>query len=247
MSLKNYFTRRTKPEQTTDAIYSFEYNNETINYTIVFSQRRRTIAIYKSSSKLEVKAPVGCSLDVIHKFVVSKGEWISKHTPASPVAKIEYTNGSKHLFLGESFTLNVELGARAMVELRDDVIYVRALRQESVEKALNNWYLYKAKNIIPSIISGDVISFATKYRKSPVSIEYKPVKTYWGQCSTSGLIRLNSELIRAKKEHIQYIICHELCHLVHHNHSKRFYDLLDEVCPDWKTRKNELSELVKLR
>lgn len=247
MSLKLFFTKRSKLKENLPMIYSFVYNDITINYTIVFSSRRRTIAIHKSSTKIEVKAPAGCSLDVINKFVCTKGEWILKTNTTTPVIPIVYTHGSKHLFLGEYYTLDVQFGVRAGVEINDGVIYLKALRQTSVEKVLKSWYLLKAKELMPNIISTDIISFASKYKKSPVDIEYKSVKTYWGQCSNRGLIRLNSELIRARKGHIQYIIFHELCHLIHHNHSKRFYDLLYEVCPDWKERKIELKELVKLR
>jgi predicted metal-dependent hydrolase len=69
------------------------------------------------------------------------------------------------------------------------------------------------------------------------------MKSRWGSCSTSGSIRLNSQLIKTPLACIDYVILHELCHIAEMNHSQRFYHLLDQVMPEWRGVKKELDKL----
>jgi len=82
-------------------------------------------------------------------------------------------------------------------------------------------------------------------------VENKPdirlftMNTQWGNCSPSGVITLNPHLIKAPTICIDYVILHELCHLVEHNHSDRFYQLLKQVMPDWEVRKEKLDNMAE--
>ena len=67
------------------------------------------------------------------------------------------------------------------------------------------------------------------------------MKTRWGSCRARGAITLNLKLMQVPKPYIDYVIAHELCHLVEHNHSPRFYALLDRVMPDWRERRRGLN------
>jgi hypothetical protein len=67
------------------------------------------------------------------------------------------------------------------------------------------------------------------------------MRTRWGSCSAAGTITLNLKLMEVAKPYIDYVIIHELCHLVEHNHSRRFYLLLDRVMPDWRERRERLN------
>jgi predicted metal-dependent hydrolase len=68
------------------------------------------------------------------------------------------------------------------------------------------------------------------------------MKSRWGSCGANGAVTLNLKLIQVGKPLIDYVIVHELCHLVEHNHSKRYYALLDRMLPDWRTRRQRLNE-----
>ena len=225
-----------------------------IPYTINYSSRRKTISISirKSSLIVEIKAPLGYSESKIHKLVSEKQDWIVKniaqiaeHYKSNP--KTEYTDGSQHLFLGELYTLQLSLGHRASVNIEGNTIQLKALKQESVEKVLRAWYRHQAEMLFPEIIAQDVLDFSNQFNRCPSKIEYRYSVSYWGLCNQDMRIKLNIELIKSRKEHISYIMCHELCHLIHRNHSKQFYDLLTQVCPNWKQLKVELNNLVRIR
>ena len=70
------------------------------------------------------------------------------------------------------------------------------------------------------------------------------MKNRWGSCTKSGRILLNAELVRASRDSIDYVITHELCHLVELNHGLRFWQLLRRIMPDWKERRAELNRLA---
>ncbi|HAD80758.1 MAG TPA: hypothetical protein DCF99_17295 [Flavobacteriaceae bacterium] len=79
-----------------------------------------------------------------------------------------------------------------------------------------------------------------RFKEYEISLSHKFLKKRWGSCATNGNILLNTELIKASKICIEYVIIHELCHLIHPNHSKDFYELLTELLPNWQKIKHKL-------
>lgn len=226
----------------------------TIEYSVTFSTRRNRLAIviYNSTGKIEVRAPMEYDTDKIAFFLMEKSTWIinqlSKISKQEQITqKVTYENGTKHLFLGQLYTLNIIPGNKNEVKLDGDNIIITKRGSKSPEKLLLEWYLFKANELIPQIIALDVISFFNKKKKHPKTVSIKMVKSYWGVCTYDGIIRLNGHLIKAKKEHIRYIANHELCHLIHRNHSPNFYALLSVIYPLWSEYKQQLNSLVSLR
>lgn len=83
-----------------------------------------------------------------------------------------------------------------------------------------------------------------KYEVEPNKLEIRKMKHRWGSCSTNGRILLNPELIKAPKACIEYVIVHELCHLVHGDHTKAFFDLQQKEFPEWKKWKRKFENLL---
>ena len=73
------------------------------------------------------------------------------------------------------------------------------------------------------------------------TLEIRRMKSRWGSCTRAGKITLNLRLMHVAKTEIDYVIVHELCHLVEHNHSKRYYALLDRMLPDWREHRQRLN------
>ena len=86
-----------------------------------------------------------------------------------------------------------------------------------------------------------------KYNARPSAIYIQEMGNRWGSCTPKGKIILNTELIKAPKPCIEYVITHELCHLLHHDHTKAFFELLEAEMPDWKRWKNKLEKFMAQR
>lgn len=186
----------------------------------------------------------------VRKFINEKETWLIKKIAQGAARREnhiarEYRHGAIHLLLGKEFTLNVIIANRRIAPLFEEGILTVIVSDETrIEKAVRKWYATIAPALFTKIISPVMTDFKMKYHKSPAELEYKFVTSYWGVCTSRGCIRLNNELLRAPKECIEYIIAHELCHLVHQNHSTKFYALLTEFMPDWKQRKELLDKTI---
>lgn len=111
------------------------------------------------------------------------------------------------------------------------------------EKVLDQWYKEKAIIYFDKIVEESLLLFS-RYNIQKPNIQIKKMQKRWGSCSVSGNITLNLELIKASKGSIEYVVIHELCHLIHHNHTKTFYDLQESIMPDWKKWKEKLEKIM---
>jgi len=112
---------------------------------------------------------------------------------------------------------------------------------------IENWFLKTAKKQFYNIAEPLMRNFFTKHNlKSHNSylISLRKMPTRWGSCTPKGKIILNPELIKAPKGCIEYVIVHELCHLVHHEHTRKFVDLMTKEMKDWEKWKMKLEKLL---
>ena len=114
---------------------------------------------------------------------------------------------------------------------------------EYLEKKLNEWYKEKAIFHFEELLDSSLEKF-NKYKIEKPILDIRLMQKRWGSCTKSGKIILNTELIKAPKGSIEYVVIHELCHLVHHNHNKEFYDLQNRLSPDWKKWKEKLEQTL---
>lgn len=223
---------------------SLEINdNRSIDYVIEFSTRKSlTISISKKDKKLIVKSPLGLSLTYIKNFVVTKRSWIEKQCNIiendTSFIEVSYENGSSHVILGREYILEIHSANKTEIFTTDSgKLIVNCRSNTNVEAAIKKWYATIAPNVFMQIMRPIIDNFGSKYNIYPSGIEYKFVKRYWGQCTSKRLIRINLGLIHQPQAAIEYIILHELCHLVHQNHSKKFWELVEKEMPDFKERK----------
>ena len=215
-----------------------------IDYKIIRSSRK-SIAIYvHRNGNVEVRAPKKVPESVIHAFVREKQHWIEKKQTEwqalPPVLSPEYKEGSEHFFLGESFRISFsESGPE------EPVIFLRIKDQseDSVRRSLDRWYRKEA-----GILFSERYEFWLEqltYLDLPQStLALRKMKRRWGSCSRKCVITLNTHLIRYPLDCIDAVIVHELCHLLEFNHSRRFYALMDEAYPRWKTADAMLKRLA---
>ena len=181
-------------------------------------------------------------------FRSKKAPWIIRQQnfflsfhPKTPARK--YISGETHLYLGRQYRLKVLKGKRNAVTYKGRHIEVFSKNKNKAKELVKSWYRQKAKEKF-AVIAEPLIQRFKKYGVEPSGIYIQEMKQRWGSCTPNGKIILNPELIKAPKRCIEYVIIHELCHLIHHDHTQKFLDLQTKEMPDWKKWKTRLEHLL---
>jgi len=227
---------------------SIQFGSKNIGFSIEYSDRKTLGITVTPDMDVLVKAPMDTTLDKIKEKLEKKAPWIIKQQSFflsfhPKTTKRKYINGETHLYMGRQFQLKVEEFTKESVKLKGKYIEVKTFDRSRVEFLVNQWYLEHAKTKLYQIAEPLIEKFR-KYKVEPSSIVFRNMPTRWGSCTPKGKIILNPELIKAPKACIEYVIIHELCHLVHHDHTQRFIDLQTKEMPDWEKWKMKLETLL---
>ncbi len=218
-------------------------------YSVVYS-RRRTLGIHiYPDLRIVVRAPKRISLRRIMTFVHERTAWIEKkiaHFQAQPPPpqQLKYHHGEQHTYLGNDYTLNIKPSTPTGVTIIGKHITIAAGRNTSpprIERLFNKWNRAQAEILFSARLQHCRALFYGKKAK-PTRLRLRRMKSRWGSCSSKGAITLNTHLMRVQLPLIDYVITHELCHLIEHNHGARYYELLGKVMPDWRARKKLLNQ-----
>jgi predicted metal-dependent hydrolase len=205
-------------------------NVASLSYSLVKSSRKSISIIVHPDGRVVVKAPKRATNGQIHEVLKNRMGWIEKHRKRFEEQRLKnperkFLSGERHLFLGEEFILRIRKADVNRVMLNCEYIDVECVDESIVEELMRQWHLS---------------SFRSIYNVAPARITVKHMRSRWGSCSSRKAVSLNSKLIMTPERCIEYVMVHELCHLIHFNHSENFYSLLTEILPDWKERKKEL-------
>lgn len=225
-----------------------QFGSKEITFQIEFSNRKSMGIRVSPDLEVLVKAPQGVSLEKIKEKLKNKAPWILKQQsfflsfyPKTPARK--FVGGETHLYLGRQYRLQIQIAPQESVKLKGQFIEVCAKNPSRVKALVKDWYLKNAKAKFENIAQTLSKKFE-KYKVAPTAVILREMPTRWGSCTPKGKIILNPELIKAPKACIEYVIIHELCHLVHHNHTQAFIDLQTKEMPDWEKWKNKLESLL---
>ena len=156
--------------------------------------------------------------------------------------RMGYLDGEVVPFLGDSLVLRLYEGDQA--EQRGNELLVPMGDEENTRRLVRGWYSDQAALILPEIIE--------QYRTLPwlegrlPKWRHRFMKSQWGSCSAKGTISLNTHLVRTPRSLIEYVVLHELCHIKHHDHSRRFHALMSAHMPDWPQRSKALRRHISL-
>lgn len=229
--------------------YSITYGQETLSFDLLFSRRRTMqIAVYPDG-RIAVKAPEGIPVDEIKKRVLNRSRWIrskqiyfQQFKPRTPPR--HYISGETHLYLGKQYRLKVISDAEPSVKLcrgRLTVSVKDGANPAVVKAALDRWFAEKAVQHFSASFERCWPVFEKQGYKRP-NLKIRTMKTRWGSLSSKGNLTLNTKLVCAPRECIDYVLTHELCHLTHRNHGPAFYRLLEQTLPGWKKHKSKLEQ-----
>jgi len=211
--------------------------------------RAKTLAItVRPDLAVEVTAPIGTPLERIRAKVCKRGAWIrqawrefERFHPLQPPR--EYVPGETHRYLGRQYRLRAVSGPIAGVVLRRGYLDVTTPDPPSsavLGHLVRSWYAERAGEVFGERLAACHRLAVVEGIPLPALL-VRRMTHRWGSCTPAGRIILNLELLKAPCECIDYVIMHELCHLVEHNHSPRFWRLLQRVMPDWEDRKKRLN------
>lgn len=211
--------------------------NKEISIKII-RKNRKTISIkILSRTEIIISAPLFINDEKIKEVIKSKENWITEKLKAIQVEeKTDFREGI--LFLGISYSViihNVKHNSLKLIFDKNNFnVYVpenltEEDRHANIKGLFIKWYIDNARKIFQ-----DKVKFYSNILKvTPKRIAIKDQKSRWGSCSSKGNINLNYRLVMAPMEVMDYVIVHELCHLIHLNHSKEFWALVKEVFPNY--------------
>jgi len=225
-----------------------QFGSKQIDFHLAFSERKTLGITITPELLVFVKAPMDAPLEKIKAKIKKRASWIIKQQnfflafhPKTPAR--QFISGESHLYLGRQYQLKVTLGKESAVNYKGRFIEVIAKDKNDAQNLIKQWYRERAK-IKFAEIAEPLIERFKKYQAEPKSLYILDMPKRWGSCTPKGKIILNPELIKAPKGCIEYVIIHELCHLIHHNHTKAFFDLQTKEMLNWEKWKTKLEKLM---
>jgi predicted metal-dependent hydrolase len=207
-------------------------DNLNIEIRYLRKARRGTIRILPNST-VKVTVPFGVPEIEIKKLLLAKADWILKKQRALEQVqnqrKINFVTGQLLPFLGEELQLKIIEGYAPVVKSHDQLIVSVPKAEDEIEKyvksVLVKWYKARALEKIQQ----HVAHYSSLLAVKPKSIAIKNYKSRWGACSSKGALIFNWQIVMFSQNHFNYVIAHELCHLKEMNHSKKFYQMLEDL------------------
>jgi len=227
---------------------AIQFGSKQIDFQLEFSNRKSLGITVTPDLDVIVKAPIDTTIEKVKEKLRKKAPWIIRQqsfflTFHPKMTDRKYVGGETHLYFGRQYRLKIIFDPVESVKLKGKFIEVTTLDKAKVEELVSNWYLHNAKKKLHTIAI-ELIEKFKKYKVEPSSIVLREMPTRWGSCTAKGKIILNPELIKAPKGCIEYVIIHELCHLIHHDHTQKFIDLQTKEMSNWEKWKMKLEKLL---
>lgn len=207
------------------------------------------LSVLPPMGKVRISAPRNTSDEAIRLFAVAKIAWIKKQVEkfeSQPrQSEREYVSGESHYLWGRRYRLAIRHTNRANnIELKGKKL-ILTVREKSTqqqrERVMNEWYRNELKDKIPSLIEKWEQIIGVKVDSWGV----KNMKTRWGTCNRKDKrIWLNLQLAKKPIKCLEYIVIHELVHLLEKNHNTAFVDYMDKFLPNWRVIKDELNSFI---
>ena len=205
------------------------------------------LAVYPPDGCIRIAVPEIIDDEAVRLAIISRYEWIKRQTKSfqdqARESKREFTTGESHFYLGRRYLLDIFYTSKSpYVEIRNKKIIVLNINRkhgvETRKKLLSDWYRKEMKKILPPIIRKWEIKSGLKV----YSYGIKRMKTKWGSCNPAHKrIWINLELIKKPISCIEYIVVHEMVHLLEPTHNENFISHMNRILPGWKNLRDELN------
>lgn len=206
------------------------------------------LSVYPPTGRVRISAPLNSNLDTLRIYAISKLPWIKRNQTKlqnqERETPREYLERESHYVWGRRYLLKIiELDAPPKIELKHSqlVIYVRPNTQiYQMQVILDAWYREQIRNNLPEMIG----KWQGLMGVTVNNVYIQRMKTKWGSCNAKvGNIRLNSELAKKPIEYLEYVLVHEMAHIIESSHNTSFIGLLNKLMPNWKSYREQLNQL----
>lgn len=206
------------------------------------------LSVYPPKGKVRVSAPLRMDLETIRIFTISKLSWIKKQQAKllkqERETSREYTSRESHYYLGKRFLFKVEVvDTKPFIAIKHNKLIMHVRPNTTIEQKqvmLQEWYREQLKGLIPTHITKWEEILGVKVAEFGI----RKMKTKWGTCNGEARrIWINLELAKKPPQCIEYIVVHEMVHLLERSHNKRFIAYMNKFLPQWRHLKEELNRL----
>ena len=218
---------------------NFDFPFETIR-----TDRVKSASIDVEDNLVKVTVPKNLSDERIEELIKGRTLWIKQKLALQATAIIskpkEYVDGEAFAYLGRNYRLKYAKGVEESVKLKSGYLNVTTKNgkrnSEHIKVAIEQWYRTKAL----SRLIDKTRRYSAILKVEPTSINLKDYKAMWGSCSPKGVVSYNWRIILAPHKIVDYIVVHELCHLIEPNHSSKYWKQVMSVIPDYENSKEWL-------
>jgi len=216
-----------------------------LDYEIVYSPKRKKLTItVERDRSIVVKAPSGTDIEKIKEVVESRKLWLYEkthhkqkyHPPLSPPGK-ELVNGESLPYLGRNYQLELSDSSEEIQFVSNRFLVPKAQAKQRGE-VFNNWYIQKAKEQILPRVQIYAVRMGVEFNLAKITES----KYRWGSCTSKNNVNFNWRLIKAPMFVINYVIVHELAHLLESNHTSTFWNIVGVQVPNYQLAKNWLRD-----
>ena len=233
-------------------VETVNYGNTKIDFSINHSARKSLAIEVHPDLSVNVIAPINTALTDVKEKVLKRAKWISKQRryfeqflPRTP--QREYVPGETHYYLGRKYLLKIRTAEKNEVKLKGGELVVftaEKSNKELTKNLLSEWYYHHAKKRFSVCIEQSIEKFGSELIKTKPPLMIKRMSKRWGSCTPKGRIVLNPEIIKTSSKCIEYVVIHELCHLIYPNHSNDFFRLQKKIMPEWEKWKMKLEKTL---
>lgn len=215
---------------------------ETISIEVqqIIRSKRKTLAlVVKPDGSLIVRVPLRTAERTIQAFIEKNASWVKKKQAealaALPPTPRQYCAGELFLFLGNAYPLEIVQRQRKPL-LFENGFRLAGSAQSKASRVFERWYREQARRTIQERVDFYACQYGFQYKRIGIT----SARSRWGSCSADGSLNFSWRLILAPLEAVDYVVVHELVHTVFHDHSKRFWQKVEHIMPDYKERKKWL-------
>lgn len=228
--------------------HEVQYGTTTIQYDLMRRNRKTLEINVQPDATVTVVAPFDAPLEAIHDKVIKRGDWIMKQRryfadrpPVQP--ERAYIPGESHYIYGKQYLLKFKDSEMTQVELEGNHIVIHGTREPlRIALMLRDWGRSRLIILLYELVT--VWAKKMNLPDAVDNIQVRRMEKRWGSCTAKGELIFNENLIKAPLSCIEYVVVHEMCHLIEPSHSSAFWLLLRTHLPDFDTRKQRLEETI---